>query len=138
MFRRKRFRFPEFRGQAPDAMSAARALFHGAGPLARCKGAAAIIDYDGSMVAANGAALDLAPALGLAEAAPLRPEIAAAISAGRPLVVPLAGESGALTVEVLPLGQGAALLLGHEAGAAGALNQALADSRARYKALVEM
>jgi diguanylate cyclase (GGDEF)-like protein/PAS domain S-box-containing protein len=127
-----------FRSTAPDAVAAARALFFGEGPLARSKSPAAIVRDTGAVVVANGAAWDCSAQIGLAEAGPLRPEIAAAVSARKPAVVTLAEEGAALTLEVLPLGEGMALLLGREAGVAGALNEALVDSRSRYKALVEM
>ena len=120
------------------ALAAARALFVGAGPLARFRGPAAVVRADGAVVVANGAAWDHAALLGLAEAAPLRPEIAAAIADQKPASVTLLGEGATLTIEVLPLGDGMGLLLGRDGGVAGALNEALADSRARYKSLVEL
>ena len=133
-----RLPFFRFRSPALDAVAAARALFFGAGPLARSTSPAAIVHDTGAVVVANAAAWGCSTQIGLAEAGPLRPEIAAAVSARKPTVVTLAEEGAALTLEVLPLSEGMALLLGREAGVAGALNEALVDSRSRYKALVEM
>ena len=124
------------KGSVPptEAVDAAKSLFFGAAPLARSSGPAAIIREDGRILAANGAAWSRAALLGLAEAAPLKPEIAAAIRERKPETVTI----DSLVVEVLPLELGVALLLGHDAGTGDALSEALADSRARYKALVEL
>jgi diguanylate cyclase (GGDEF)-like protein/PAS domain S-box-containing protein len=129
--------FP-WRGRSARARMAARALFYGAGPLSRARGPAAIVEGDGAVIVANAGAWRCAELLGLAGAAPLRSEIATAIASGRPATIPLAGAEGGFIVDILPLGLGTALLIGHDGGATGALNQALVESRARYKSLVEL
>jgi diguanylate cyclase (GGDEF)-like protein/PAS domain S-box-containing protein len=131
-------RFGKRHAPPADAVAAAKSLFFGAAPLARSAGPAAIVREDGRVVAANGAAWKRTALLGLAEAAPLRREISSAIQKQRPETVPIVGDGVTLTIEVLPLEPGVALLLGHESGATDALNEALVDSRARYKALVEL
>jgi diguanylate cyclase (GGDEF)-like protein/PAS domain S-box-containing protein len=121
-----------------DAVAAANSLFFGTAPLARSAGPVAIVREDGRVVAANGAAWKRAALFGLAEAAPLKPEIAAAIQKQKPETVSIDAAGVTLAIEILPLEPGVALLLGHETGATDALNEALVDSRARYKALVEL
>jgi diguanylate cyclase (GGDEF)-like protein/PAS domain S-box-containing protein len=132
-------KLPFGKANAPTgAVAAAKSLFFGAAPLARSSGPVAIAREDGRVVAANGAAWKRLTLLGLAEAAPLRPEILTAIRKQRPEAFSIAADGVILAIEVLPLEPGAALLLGHETVATDALNEALADSRARYKALVEL
>ena len=136
-----RLSLPRLRPAGFDAVTAAKSLFSGGGAFARYRGPAAILHADGRVAAANGAAWDRVDVLGLAEAAPLRPELAAAIAAGRPETITIATDAGALRLDVMPLERGAggtALVLGHDIGTSHALNEALIESRARYKALVEL
>ena len=136
-----RLNLPRLRPAGFDAVTAAKSLFSGGGAFARYRGPAAILHADGRVAAANGAAWDRVDVLGLAEAAPLRPELAAAIAAGRPETITIATDAGALRLDVMPLERGAggtALVLGHDIGTSHALNEALIELRARYKALVEL
>jgi diguanylate cyclase (GGDEF)-like protein/PAS domain S-box-containing protein len=128
----------------PDPVAAAKALFQGDGPLSRTREPASVVRADGAVIVANAAARAVAEPLGLGDHAPLAPPLAAAVAAQSHRTVEIAIGSGTLTLDVFPLAPGSgehgavALVLGRGDAAGRALSEALAESRGRYKALVEL
>jgi diguanylate cyclase (GGDEF)-like protein/PAS domain S-box-containing protein len=141
--------FAEFRSGKKEWHIAARTLFANGEAFAVYPGPAAILRHDGSVIIANAEARKLADQLHLEPGGRLEPALAGAIRAGFSTSVPvtvtdLDPETGGVQVKtleftVLPVvPMETALVFGRDTTLETAFRGALADSRKRYKDLVDL